>query len=735
MTISIWRYSHLLLAISSFLFIALASVTGAILSVEAVQDGLLPYKAVDPGKVTVAEVIPVLKNKFAEVSKLELTEHGYVLIHATDSIGEEVHAYINPSTGVILGHPAPPSKFFQWVTALHRSLFLHEPGRFFIGLTAFLLCLITLTGIVLVVKRQHGLRHFWRRISRDSFAQYYHVVLGRLMLIPLLILAATGTWLSLERFGIMGTPAEGVSEFVMPAHNTEAQRTALTDFPVFQETRLSDLRSMEFPFLDDDPDEYFVLRLRDRELRVEQFSGHIVGNQPYPFQQLATELNLRLHTGRSSIIWAVLIAVASLSTLFFIYSGFLITIRRRRGRFTNRVRAADASIVILAGSENGSTFLFAKSVHEQLLRQGKKSFLTEPNKWSRFPKLEQLIVFTATHGLGDPPSNANRFLRLLETIGQENHVQVSVLGFGSRQYPDFCGFARQIQESLSTQSWVKELLPLHTVEDRSPDQFVQWVRTWSSLTGIVLNDTAATYRTEPSRLTNWELTDRTEVSVPGDSFLLTLRPLQKNRFRSGDLLAVYPAGDHRERFYSISRVGNKVQLLVKYYESGLGSTYLNALRVGDRLPARIVQNPSFHFPRHAASVVLISNGTGIAPFLGMIAENRRGRECRLYAGFSQESSLTREYRSYLASQVKKGFLTKFDFALSREGEQIRVMNLIQKDADHIAQQIQAGGIVLICGSLAMQQDVEHVLNDLLIQRTAKPLSWYREKGQLQTDCY
>ena len=349
--------------------------------------------------------------------------------------------------------------------------------------------------------------------------------------------------------------------------------------------------------------------------------------------------------------------------------------------------------------------------------------------------MEQLVIFTATHGLGDPPSNANRFLRLLETIGQESPVQVSVLGFGSRQYPDFCGFARQIHESISSKKWVQESLPLQTVEDRSPDHFVQWVRAWSTRTGIVLNDTAAAYHTEPSRLTNWKLTDRTVPSGPGESFLLTLRPQQKNRFRSGDLLAVYPAGDHRERFYSVARVGKKVQLLVKHYESGFGSTYLNALRTGDRIKARIIQNPAFHFPRHAGSVILISNGTGIAPFLGMIAENRRRRECRLYAGFSQESALTEEYRSYLATQVKKGLLSKFEFALSREGERIRVMNLIEKDADLIAQKLEQGGVILICGSLAMQQDVEKVLNELLEQRTAKPLSWYREKGQLRTDCY
>ena len=168
----------------------------------------------------------------------------------------------------------------------------------------------------------------------------------------------------------------------------------------------------------------------------------------------------------------------------------------------------------------------------------------------------------------------------------------------------FAGSPGRSTSRFLLKKWVQESLPLQTVEDRSPDHFVQWVRAWSTRTGIVLNDTAAAYHTEPSRLTNWKLTDRTVPSGPGESFLLTLRPQQKNRFRSGDLLAVYPAGDHRERFYSVARVGKKVQLLVKHYESGFGSTYLNALRTGDRIKARIIQNPAFHFPRHAGSVIL-----------------------------------------------------------------------------------------------------------------------------------
>ena len=42
---------------------------------------------------------------------------------------------------------------------------------------------------------------------------------------------------------------------------------------------------------------------------------------------------------------------------------------------------------------------------------------------------------------------------------------------------------------------------------------------------------------------------------------------------------------------------------------------------------------------------------------------------------------------------------------------------------------------MICGSLAMQQDVEAVLDRLCIEKTNKTLASYKENGQLLTDCY
>ena len=62
------------------------------------------------------------------------------------------------------------------------------------------------------------------------------------------------------------------------------------------------------------------------------------------------------------------------------------------------------------------------------------------------------------------------------------------------------------------------------------------------------------------------------------------------------------------------------------------------------------------------------------------------------------------------------------------------MDLIQQDAAFFLDLLQKGGIIMICGSLAMQKDVETILGELLVQ-TNSSISDYKAKGQILTDCY
>jgi sulfite reductase (NADPH) flavoprotein alpha-component len=732
MTISVWRYSHLALAVSSFLLLLLASITGIILAFEPVLGKIQPYRSDHFSELTLAQTLPVLKKSGAEISELSVDANQFVQIKGSDADGNNLTAYVDPQTGKILGIPSPQSAFFQWITALHRSLFLHEAGRFFIGLTAFLLLLITVSGTMLIIQRQRGVRRFFSRIVRENFAQYYHVVLGRLSLIPIFVIALSGTYLSLARFGLVGE--EKVSPKIdFDVIQAKPERN-LADFAVFQNTRLADVQSIEFPF-SEDVEDYYTLKLKDREITVNQITGDILSENRYPTAVLLTNLSLDWHTGRTSALWAIILAVASGNTLFFIYSGFAITWKRRANRVKKNNYSADESrFIILVGSENGSTFRFAQLIHQQLLKQGEKSFLTECNAYTVFPKAEHLIVLTATYGLGDAPTNASRFLKLVEKYPQPNPVRYSVLGFGSHAYPDFCQFAFEVNQSLARQSWAVPVVDIHTVNDKSPAEFGLWAEAWSQQTNLRMPVSADLLQAPKRELDTLTVTSNTQTAQPDGTFLIRLQTERSQGVTSGDLLAIYPANDHRERLYSIGVLEDELQLSVRLHPGGLGSGFLHALTPGETISARIVRNDHFHFPEKAPVVVMIANGTGIAPFLGMISQNKQKTPCHLYGGFRQRASFEL-YRDFLEESQSAQKLTNLQVAYSREGEKQYVSNLIARDADFIGNVLTGNGVLMICGSLSMQKDVIELLETICQTKTGKTVSFYQSHGQILMDCY
>lgn len=729
MTLSFWRYTHLALALFSSLFLILAATTGIILAVDAMQEKTLSYRVENFDQITLGETLTVLKKEYSEITELSVDHNQFVTLQAIDQDGNDINAYIDPKTGKKLGTPIKKSEFIQWVTGFHRSLFLHETGRFFVGVISFLLLLIAISGFALVLNRQRGIRNFFSKVVKEYFAQYYHVVLGRLALIPILIIALTGTYLSLQRFN-----------FFMGKEKNEKEKTAIIAAPkgkttsVFTTTLLADVNKIEFPFTDD-PEEYYIIQLKDREIEVNQVTGAVVSEKRSPMTTQLSDLSLNLHTGKTNAIWAFILAIASINILFFIYSGFAITLKRRSSRIKNKFKANESKFILLAGSENGSSLRFANAILKQLIAHGEKAFITELNSFSVFPKAEHIIVFSSTHGLGDAPSNANKFLSLLKKHAPEQKIRYSVVGFGSKAYPDFCGFAFEIDKQLQNQDWAERFLEVQTVNDKSATEFVEWIRLWSAKTGIPLATTPSLYNHVPKGLQKLMVLDKTPISETEHTFILTLRANSRSKFASGDLLAIYPANDSRERLYSIGNHSGNVQLVVKLHPNGLGSGFLNNLEPGNTIKARIINNKAFHFPNKAPKVAFISNGTGIAPFLGMIEQNKTRKEIHLYSGFRMETPTLLAYKKFAGIMVEKEHLDHFHVALSREAQHIYVMDLIKRDETFFINLLKQGGVIMICGSLAMQQDVEIILNQLCLKNGTKSLSEYKDNGQLLTDCY
>lgn len=728
MTLSFWRYSHLVLALFSVVFLVLASLTGTILAFDAIQEKIPPYQVENFNSITLEEILPMLRKVYPEITELTVDHNQFVKLQGLDQKGNDVNAYIDPRTGTILGEPTKKSDFIQWTTALHRSLFLKETGRFIVGFISFLLVLISVSGFVLILKRQRGLRHFFSKVIKEYFSQYYHVVLGRLALIPILIIALTGTYLTLEKFNFFTKADLKVTEI------TTTNPIAANNKSIFKSTLLANTQKIEFPF-SDDPEDYYIIKLYDREIQVDQVTGAVVTEKSIPIQTQLSNLSLDLHTGRTNVIWALLLGIASLNILFFIYSGFAMTIKRRASRIKNKYKASESKYILLVGSENGSTLRFANSIMKQLNEQGDKAHVAQMNNYTIYPEAEHLLIFTSTYGLGEAPTNASKFISLLKTNNQQQKINYSVIGFGSKLYPDFCGYAQEIDILLEQQNWTNRLVDLQTVNDKSADEFVNWVKIWNHKTGFEMATTPSLYNHVPKGLEKLMVLEKTLVSENEQTFLLTLRPGMRSKFTSGDLLAIYPANDNRERLYSISNNKGNILLAVKLHPSGLGSDFLYNLKVGAIIKARIIKNETFHFPKSAKKVVLISNGTGIAPFLGMIAQNKKKVKISLYSGFRQRTEITTHYEEFASKMLQQQRLTSLNFAFSREQDHHYVMDLIKRDENFFSDFLNSGGIIMICGALKMQFDVENILDAICLEKNNTTLSEYISNGQILTDCY
>ena len=138
---------------NSYIFILIvASSTGVILAYDAAQEKVQPYRVDDFSELNLAQSLPELRKVFPEITEITVDHNQFVTLEGFDQDGKEVKAYINPKTGKILGKPIEKSEFINWVTSLHRSLFLKETGRFAVGIISFLLMLISISGLILIIK-------------------------------------------------------------------------------------------------------------------------------------------------------------------------------------------------------------------------------------------------------------------------------------------------------------------------------------------------------------------------------------------------------------------------------------------------------------------------------------------------------------------------------------------------------------------------------------------------------
>lgn len=731
MTLSIWRYSHLILAVASSLFLLIAPITGCILAVEPISHQAKGYAVQDLDQVSLTTTIDALKSSYDEVFSLEVESSGYVKASVLTSEIETLDIYVDPKTGAQLGVVKERPFIYSFATNLHRSLFLKSIGRFFVGLISLLLLLIAITGLLLLAKRQGGFKRLFSKVQKDYFELRYHVILSRWFFVPIVILAFTGVYLSAEKFELL--PDASIAHQEIESSNETQNFESLKDIPFFKQTTLNEVRKVEFPF-SEDPEDYFHIALKDKEVRINQQSGQLISIAEYPFVQLVSRLSWVLHTGEGSVLWSIVLLLASVSILFFMYSGFAMTLKRRKKVITTAAMPDkdDCEFVILVGSETGTTYDFARRFYDSLTTAGKKVFLTELNEYSAFAKVKYIIILTATYGEGEPPTNARKFTTLFPNIKQPNKIQYAVVGFGSLEYPDYCKFAIQTDALLQSDSNFQPLLPLYKINNATAADFKNWVKQFSERLGIPLSFEVPKTKKSKNKKFAFEVMERTELNTD-DTFLIRLKAKRDIKFTSGDLLTIFPEETEVARQYSIAKMDDEVLLSVKKHPYGKGSSYLFNLNTGDTIKAVIDANTHFHFPKKTSSAVLIANGTGIAPFLGMMKANNNTKINLFWGGRTHNSAdIYDAVLNRLPSRYQNGIVHK---CYSREEQRQYVQDLIIDKKEIVLDTIDNNGTIMICGSLAMQHDILDVLESLLNGHNIIRLDELQHNGQLRMDCY
>ena len=731
MILSVWRFSHFFLACISVFFLIGASVSGAILSFSSIEQENRNNQFGDLDSFSVSQLCDSLESKYKETYSIEMKQ-GLAQVSLLTNDGKAETIYVNPITADQVSPPKKESRLYSLTRIFHRSLLLKKTGRILVGISSLLLFFIAVTGLALLVRRQGSFVNIFKKISKEDFYTYWHAQLSRFFVLAIVLIALSGVYLSLERFEIVPGEQAPVHSAVQNDLNQFSPVKA-SDVSLFKNVSLAELESLVFPFSPFPEDgDHFQIKTKDSDVVINQFTGEVISTFNFGFQQKFRVWSYAVHTGKGSISWSVILCMACCSILFFIFSGLQISLKRLKHKKLSTSENSESEFIILVGSENGNTMRFARSIYDLLILNGKSVFLDYLNNYKSQQHEHHLLVITSTYGLGEAPANANKFLKKLHKAKQSAAFDFSVLGFGSRNYPDFCQFAIDVEEALKKHTNATKKTGIGLVNQQSKSDFNSWKQRWC-IDNKLSNYSETTENTNTYQ--QFEVLSITDAALhPKHTFRLSLRGDPKTEFVSGDLLAIRPVEGEQERLYSIG-VGSEGEIIlyIKKHFFGVCSQQLSELGESDKIQARIVTNKKFHTPEDYRSLILVSNGTGIAPFIGMAFENKSNAVIDLFWGGKSAEDF-QLYEPQL-SDLKSSGRIKNVYTVFSENKKDYVQRLISESPDKIIEALSNGTSIMICGSIKMGQGVLDEIGVICKKNNLEEIDFYKDNGQIKMDCY
>jgi sulfite reductase (NADPH) flavoprotein alpha-component len=726
------RKIHSLPGLVAALLVAVVGITGAVLSADPVIDRM---GTSIPAHLSVAELAGRVRAHYPGAEQIQRTPSGAVIVYFQTGSGAGADQ-VDPSSGSRIG-PYAPSGFLRWTKQLHRSLLLDTAGRAVAGITAIAMLVLCVSGILLLVKRIGG----WRALARPlhgSRSQRWHAEVGRIAVIGLLVSAVTGTYMSAATFGFVSDGMQNEPDF--PSTVSGGPPAPVERLAALAATDLADLRELVFPEPGDTAAVY-TLRTARGDGYVDPSTGALLAFRPHGGVRDVYELIYRLHTGEGLWWFGLILGLCALTSPWMAATGATVWWQRRRARprigGNNPVRSAE--ILILVGSENNSTWGFARVLHDALRQAGRRVHTVAMNEVSFEDNPARLaFVLTATYGDGGAPSSADQFLARLSRCPPDPATRYAVLGFGDSQFGKFCQFAKDVDAAFREHG-CRRALGLATINRQSSQEFARWGVAVGDMLGLplTLEHTPAHPRTFPLGLRE-RIDYGREAAEPTVVLRFVAAPAAHGKrhrlphFEAGDLVGIIPPGSAMPRFYSLASGSRNgiLEICVRKHPGGVCSTYLHGLKVGDRIDAFIQPNPQFRPASGKSPVILIGAGTGIGPLAGFIRNNTGKYPLYLYwGGRDPESDFL--YEPELKNYLADARLTQLHTAFSRVDNGVRVQTRLTEDADNMRKLIGSGGQILVCGSSAMARSVRMALDEILAPldlnvQTLRTTGRYRE---------
>lgn len=723
--------------IAMALLVVLA-LSGAALSVFPVLERISAPQATPD--LTVADLARKIQATYPGIEQIKRGPSGQITAYWF-SDGTPGSAIIDPATGKGVG-TADPNATERWLTTLHRSMFLDDPGRVTAAIGAAAMLMLSLSGGLLVRRRVGGWRN-WFTPLRGPMPGRWHVEVARVAVAGLALSSATALWMTASTFDLLPISSLSVSQ-------TEASGKvgfAAESIPVLTQTPVSTLRELSFPYADD-PTDVFTLVTDQGTSLIDQGNGAVISQTGLTTGERISEIIFMLHTGQGASLLGLLLGLMALGVPVLSVTGTLIWLagRRARPKISGNVAAGRAETVLLVGSESGSTWGFAATLYRGLTDAGQQVHVAAMSAFdpARYTSAKRVVILAATYGDGVAPASAKGFIERLAALRVLPDVPLAVLGFGDRTYPAFSAFGANVAQLAKAKGWAM-LLPYDAIDRQSAQEFARWGRLLGGVLGLSLELAHKPVLPECQMLTLQSRRDYgAEVQAPTAILRFDLpKPSVWHRltgqgfsgFQAGDLLGIVPEGSPVPRLYSLAS-GCKdgfVEIVVRKLPDGVCSRQLVSLDPGDKVAAFLRRNPAFHAGSDRAPLILIGAGTGVGPLAGFVRSNRRRRPIHVFFGLRHpESDFL--YEPEFSNWKAAGKLSRLITAVSRGTKPYYVQDALRGDAAQVGQLIRSGARVMVCGGREMAAGVRAVLTEIMAPFGLTPAKLMAE-GRYVEDVY